>query len=254
LSVSQWSDRVIIRSGADVKTGAKALEINRKTLITVSAGRDGIRLYVDGKLSGVSRQPFYGIENVTGFTLGNSPEGKYSWKGSIHYLAIWTRALSDGEVLRSDGPPAKNHPDLPGLAGLYVFNGRSPFIRNAVSGDLDISVPERFSPVKRTFLGPLFEKGGRMKLYYVDAAVNFIGFIPLGLLAFFLSGAAGRRAVKLIFAIFVGFVLSLAIEASQVFMPDRFSQFSDLLLNTSGALAGALLAMFSKDTLRRLVD
>lgn len=254
LSVSQWSDRVIIRSETHVKTGAKALDINRKTLITVSAGKGGIRLYVDGKVSGVSRQPFNGIEKVKGFTLGNSPEGKHSWKGSIHSLAIWTRVLSDGEVLRSDGPSAKKHPDLPGLAGLYVFNGRSSLIRNAVSGDLDISVPERFSPVKRTFLGPLFEKGGRLRLYYVDAAVNFIGFIPIGLLAFFLRGGAGKCAMKLIFAVTVGFALSLAIEVAQVFMPDRFSQFSDLLLNTSGALAGALLAMFFKNTLRRLVD
>ena len=254
LSVSQWSDRVIIRSGTDIKTGAKALEINRKTLITVSAGRGGIRLFVDGKVSG-SSPPFYGLEKVTGFTLGNSPEGKHSWKGSIHELVIWTRALSDDEVpASSEALLAQIKPDLPGLAGLYVFDGAGPLVRNAVSGEMDISVPERFSPIKRIFLGPLFEKGWRLRLDYVDAAVNFIGFIPLGLLAFFLRAAAGRRRADLPFAVSVGFVLSLSIEAAQVFMPDRFSQASDLLLNTSGSLAGALLAMLLKNAFRRLID
>src|SRR3990172_6025950 len=237
LSVSQWSDRVIIRSGTDIKTGAKALEINRKTLITVSAGRGGIRLFVDGKVS------------------GNSPEGKHSWKGSIHELVIWTRALSDDEVpASSEALLAQIKPDLPGLAGLYVFDGAGPLVRNAVSGEMDISVPERFSPIKRIFLGPLFEKGWRLRLDYVDAAVNFIGFIPLGLLAFFLRAAAGRGRADLPFAVSVGFVLSLSIEAAQVFMPDRFSQASDLLLNTSGSLAGALLAMLLKNAFRRLID
>lgn len=250
-SVIQWSDRVIIRTGANIRTGAKAFVINRKTLITVSAGKDGIRLYVDGKVSGGSPQPFYGLEKVTGFTLGNSPEGKHSWKGSFQRLAIWARALSDGEARASEAALAEIEPALPGLAGLYNFDGDGPLIRNAVSGEMDISVPERFSPVKRIFLEPLFEEGARLRLDRVDAAVNFIGFVPLGLLAFFLKAAAGRDFVKLIFAVAVGFALSLAIESAQVFLPDRFSQFSDLLLNTSGALAGALIAMFFKNSLRR---
>lgn len=254
LSVSQWNDRIIIRSGAGIKTGVKALEINRKTLITVSAGKQGVRLYIDGKASAVSPLPFNGIEKVAGFTLGNSPEGKHAWKGSVHYLAIWTRVLSDDEVLTGFEALAQTRPDLPGLAGFYLFDERGQLISNAVSGELDISVPERFSPVKRIFLGPLFEGGGRLRLDHVDAAVNFTGFIPLGLLAFFLRPAAGRCRVNLLFAVAAGFLLSLAIESVQVFMPDRFSQFSDLLLNTSGALAGALAAVFFKNTLRRLID
>lgn len=255
LSVSQWSDRVIIRTGANIKTGAKALEINRKTLLTVSAGKEGIRLFVDGKVSAVSGQPFYGIEKATGFTLGNSPEGKHAWKGSIHHLAIWTRALSDGEVLTGfEAALAKTKPDLPGLAGFYLFDESGPLARNAVSGELDISVPERFSPIKRIFLGSLFDGGWRIRLDYVDAAVNFVGFIPLGLLAFFLSPSAKRCRVNLMLAVSAGFALSLAIEAVQVFMPDRFSQVSDLLLNTSGSLAGALIAMFFRKTIRRLID
>lgn len=251
LSVTQWSDRVIIRTGANIKIGAKALVINRETLITVSAGRDGIRLFVDGKLSGSSAEPFHGLEKVTGFTLGNSPEGKHYWKGNIRSLALWTRSLSDDEVLMSLQEPLTG---FPGLAGLYIFTGAGPLVRNSAPVEMDISVPERFIPVKRTFLEPLFDGGGRIRLDYVDAAVNFIGFIPLGLLAFFLRPSAKRRRVNLVFAVSVGYVLSLAIEAAQVFMPDRFSQASDLLLNTSGALAGALIAVIFKKTLSRLID
>ncbi|MBI2400812.1 MAG: VanZ family protein, partial [Deltaproteobacteria bacterium] len=256
LSVSQWSDRVLIRTGADIKTGSKAsLVINRKSLLTVTAGRGGIRLYVDGKISGGSTQPFYGLEKVTGFTLGNSPEGKYFWKGSFQHLAIWTRALSDDEVrANSEAALAQAKPDFHGLAGLYIFDGRGPLVRNAVSGEMDIHIPENFSPVKKIFLGPLFEKDERVRLDHVDAAVNFFGFIPLGLLAFLLMQADRRCCLNLIFAVAAGFALSLAIEAAQVFLPDRFSQATDLLLNTSGALAGAMFALFFKTTLRRLIN
>lgn len=258
LSVTQWSDSVIISSGENIRAGVRsALAINRNAVVAVSVGKKGIRLFVDGKASGGSSKPFYGLEKAACFTLGNSPVGKQPWKGRLHRLALWTRALSDGEARESfEAASAGTKPAIEGLAGFYVFEGRGRLVRNAVSGELDISVPEKFSPVKKVFLGPLFEDGGRFRLDAVDAAVNFIGFMPLGLLAFFLRSPAARDAAKLLFALSAGFALSFSIEAAQVFMPDRFSQLSDLLLNATGAFAGALIAMFLRKmkTLRRLID
>ena len=257
LTVFQWSDRLIISSGQDAAAGARSVfALNRKTLIAVSAGKDGTRIFIDGKLYAISPKQFKGLENAACFTLGASPEGRHPWQGRLERLALWTRALSDDEARRSfEAASAGTKPAIEGLAGFYVFEGRGRLVRNAVSGELDISVPEKFSPVKKVFLGPLFEDGGRFRLDAVDAAVNFIGFMPLGLLAFFLRSPAARDAARLLFALSAGFALSFSIEAAQVFMPDRFSQLSDLLLNATGAFAGALIAMSLRKikALRRLI-
>lgn len=258
LSVSQWSDKIMVRSGENGHTGAYApITINRSEALLVSAGKGGIRLFVEGKPAGGAPEPFYGLEKVTCFTIGNLPDGKQPWKGSLRRLAVWTRALADVEALAAfEAASLGTAPVLPGLAGFYIFDGCGRLVRNTVSGELDISVPERFAPVKKVFLGPLFEDGRHLKLDAVDAAVNFIGFVPLGLLAFFLRASGGRDWAKILFALSACFALSFAIETVQVFMPDRFSQLSDLLLNTAGALAGALAGAVLKSTktLSRLID
>lgn len=250
LTVFQWSDRLIISSGPDVAAGVRSVfALNRGTLLAVSAGKDGIRIFVDGKPYAGSPKPFQGLDKVTCFTLGATPEGRHPWQGRLERFALWSRALSDDEAGRgSVFSPAGAGPDLSGLAGSYNFEGSGRVVRNAVPGELDISVPETFRPVRRVFLGPLFEDSGRFRFEPMDAAVNLIGFMPLGFLAFFLRPASRTGAASVLFAVSAGFVLSLFIETVQVFMPERFSHLPDLLLNTSGALAGALFALF----LRRL--
>jgi glycopeptide antibiotics resistance protein len=77
----------------------------------------------------------------------------------------------------------------------------------------------------------------------VDALVNLAGFIPLGFfLAMFFripGSTAGLRAFALVLAI--GALLSLFIEANQTFLVTRNSSMTDLILNSLGAMAGALL-------------
>lgn len=243
LSVSQWSGRAIISSGSGVVAGARSAFLKDKwTSLLVAAAKGGITLYVDGKMAGRSPMPFYGLEKAACFTLGASPQGRHPWHGNLKSLALWKRALSPEESglpeASSSGPAAQ------GLIGLYRFDGGGPLVKNSVSGELQISLPALFRPVKRVFLGPVFEDGGHFRFDAADAAVNFIGFMPLGFLAFLLRPAARSAGVKLVFAVSVCFALSLSIETAQVFLPERFSQFSDLLLNTVGAFAGAFFGMF----------
>jgi VanZ family protein len=69
-------------------------------------------------------------------------------------------------------------------------------------------------------------------------ALNFLCFIPLGVLIASLSWVER----PLVAAGVVCGMLSLLVESLQLFIPGRFSTFSDLLLNTGGAVAGAYLA------------
>ena len=240
LSVSQWGGRAIVSSGTEAVAGARsAFSKNKWTSLLAVAGKGGTALYIDGKMGGSSPKPLYGLEKAECFTLGASPEGRHPWHGSLRRLALWKRALSPEEARLSSARAAASS-----LIGLYRFDGSGFSVKNSVSGELQISLPEVFQPAKRVFLGPVFEDGGRFRFDGVDGAVNFAGFFPLGLLAYLLGPAARSRGAKMIFAVSVCFVLSLAIETAQVFMPERFSQLSDLLLNTSGASAGALFGMF----------
>jgi glycopeptide antibiotics resistance protein len=77
----------------------------------------------------------------------------------------------------------------------------------------------------------------------VDVIVNVAMFVPLGwLLTRSLGGrAASALARVLIVAGFCG-GLSLAMETLQFFLTTRYSSLIDVLANTLGAVAGAVIA------------
>lgn len=74
-----------------------------------------------------------------------------------------------------------------------------------------------------------------------DLVVNALIYIPIGVL---IRLAMARRslAAAAIAATVLGGLLSLTVETAQAHLPQRVPALSDLLLNTAGALAGALLA------------
>lgn len=240
LSVRQWGDRLVVHSGPEAIAGASsAFGAGRKTHVTVTAGSGGVRLYVDGKPSGSSLKPFHGLERAGCYVMGTAPEGKNSWSGSIDGLALWGRALTQAEAREAATQSS-------GLLARYQFEGAGPAAKNSVSDGLHITVPEVFRPVRKIFLGPLYEDRGRVRLDPLDGALNVAGFVPVGLLAFFLRPGVRKVSSNVIFALFAGFALSLFIESVQVFLPGRFSHLTDLVLNTAGAGAGAYIAVLLK--------
>ena len=76
-----------------------------------------------------------------------------------------------------------------------------------------------------------------------DVTSNVLGYLPLGallLIAARRSGVGARRALGL--AIALPAALSYSCELLQQFVPGRVASMEDLLMNSLGALAGALLA------------
>jgi glycopeptide antibiotics resistance protein len=67
---------------------------------------------------------------------------------------------------------------------------------------------------------------------------NVAMFVPIGL--FFLL-LFGRRQWWL--AILVGFVMTLGIEAAQLYIPGRVSDIRDVVSNTTGAIVGVVLGL-----------
>ncbi|WP_026840907.1 VanZ family protein [Citrifermentans bremense] len=76
-----------------------------------------------------------------------------------------------------------------------------------------------------------------------DLLVNVIAYAPLGYLLFRLFRRDdGRCALPFLCALVGGSALSLAMEFTQAFLPDRTPSVVDLCTNTAGSFAGALLA------------
>jgi len=97
--------------------------------------------------------------------------------------------------------------------------------------------------LRRNILAPPWDDFEFDRDFIIDGVLNFLGFIPLGIaLAASLARWAGRlKANALPVAVAIGVLTSLFIELSQSSMPSRSSSLLDLMLNSAGALAGALI-------------
>jgi hypothetical protein len=124
---------------------------------------------------------------------------------------------------------------------LYLFDERNEEQIGDHSGrGNDLLMPKIFIPLRRTVFGIpdkyFFFSRSNLK----DIAINIAGFIPFG---FFLS--AWLRFSKNLTAprvygisLFLGFILSLAIELAQAYFPTRDSSLMDVTSNTLGTAAG----------------
>ena len=76
-----------------------------------------------------------------------------------------------------------------------------------------------------------------------DAAANVLGYLPFGLLLGLALRARFSVSWTVLLATLGGVVLSAMMEYAQMYLPVRISSNLDLLANSSGALAGAFLAV-----------
>jgi VanZ family protein len=75
-----------------------------------------------------------------------------------------------------------------------------------------------------------------------DVFINFLAYLPLGFLL--VLALHSRLSIKaaLVVSVLSGFVLSLAMEAVQMYLPSRTSSTLDILSNGLGGLTGAFIA------------
>ena len=76
-----------------------------------------------------------------------------------------------------------------------------------------------------------------------DAGTNVLGYAPLGFLLALALVRTGRARPAVPLAALAGSLLSLAMEFLQIYLPQRVPSNMDWVLNSGGALAGALLAV-----------
>jgi len=82
-----------------------------------------------------------------------------------------------------------------------------------------------------------------ISLIVVPIIINIFLFVPFGFLLFIALYTIERPTVQTyVLTLFAGLTFSCFIEAWQYFLPDRVADINDIIWNSVGVLAGAVLA------------
>lgn len=248
-SVSQWRTGLAVRSesvGDPLRTGTApsythdVLMPGKTVFLTITSGKRGTQVYVDGILSKTSPRFYITNAMLSGkLVVGTAANSDSAWHGRLRGLAIYSSTLEPEEIEKhyvswtGNGRPEIRAPNT--LIALFLFKENTGrFFHNEIAGGTGLYMPESYViPAKSVFGAPSLENGR-------DIIENIIGFIPLG---FTLCGyivTSRRMRMPVVVTILLCGILSLAIETLQIFLPTRDSDMTDVITNVLGSAIGAL--------------
>jgi len=261
LLVGQWHSSIIVMNGDDYnhrrrtkRIAVKLAEVPPTTrFITITTGKDGTSIYLDGQLNRTKRDLTLKIpENgKSRLLLGNSVYGKHSWEGDVYGLAFYRYILTDQDVAMHFENWGKHRNFLFAMKYkpfvLYFFDEKGGKRAVDHAGEKhDLEIPSRMQILDKNVLSLTWDRLNFDSGFIRDIIMNLIGFIPLGFFlnaTFVKAGGSFERHGVLTTVVFC-FTVSLAIEILQAWMPSRSSDCLDLLLNTLGALLGVMIYRF----------
>ena len=251
----QYKDALVVRqhyvdnqavSRVEWLTVAKAVHEATPIFVTITLGKQGTSIYLDGVLGEAFATLGTSANNLTGrLVLANSPQANDSWPGQILGLAMYRSQLTPEQVAEhyeswtKTQQPVIREDEAP--FAVYLFNERKGnIVRNQLDSAGDLIIPERYFVLHPRVFSSVVRDYRANRQYWQDIGVNLAGFIPLGFcVAIYLSEvyAIKRPAAA---TIAVGLLISLTIESLQVFLPTRSSGSTDLITNTLGTAIGVL--------------
>jgi len=254
LLLGQWRSWIIAMNGDDYdhKRRTKRIAVDSASrssaiqFITLATGKDGTKVYIDGRLIRTEKDPALSIPQgeKARLIVGNSAYGRNPWRGDICGLAFYRHVLTGQDAALHfnkwsqdrDFSFAKNvKPFL-----LYYFDEKEGAkVSDHAGGKHHLNIPSRMPILKKDMLslpwkGFKFDNGN-----VEDIVLNWAGFIPLGFIFAATFARAGSKHSILI-AVALCFTVSLFIEIVQAWLPSRSSDLLDLILNTLGGLLGAI--------------
>lgn len=254
LVLCQWKTELLLRIPGESKGGFReagvhgALEKGRSKLITLTCGPEGTKWYLDGVPAEESPEFTLPTDAMNGrLILGEAAGGRHAWSGRIYGVAIFDRTVTEEEVLMHcqawTNHQAMQLADEPGLVTLLPFHeGQGQWAQDQSPNRHRLFIPQPYRPLHRSVLAwPSSNRG----LVSRDAWINLLGFAPFGFLVYWhrQSTASARRIRSVGYALFLGGALSLAIEVTQIWLPNRDSSSLDLLCNVLGTLLGVCAAI-----------
>jgi VanZ family protein len=214
--------------------------------ISVTVAPSGTTFYSNGSV--LKYYPGFTMPNSRLYgrlILGNAAEGKHPWTGNLFGLAIFNRALDASEVAQHDAlwtsHQAQHFVAESGLAAVYRFDeGNGQWVNDVSTNRHQLLIPERYVVLQKRVL----ELDPIQMSDLDDIAINILGFMPFGFIVYCYRRQAkpDGRGWNVVWAVCAGAAISLAIELTQVWLPNRTSSATDLVTNTLGTFLGALLA------------
>jgi hypothetical protein len=265
--LAQWRSELIVRRQnlgtplAFREFGVtNVLNTGERRIITITFNASRTAVFVDGRLRG--QHPANLLSNLDkqsiGWVLGNTPNGRSSWRGDVFAVALYDRPLTPDDVARNySGWSRTGLPQLSrdeGLVGLFSFREHvGEFARNQIEPEEYFRIPRVFEPPQREILTDPWKDFQIKRSYLLDMAVNILGFIPVGFFfaAWFTKSWRLSARKAFLVTLILAAVLSLSIELTQAWIPSRDSQVMDLIMNTFGAALGALAFARLSDTAGR---
>jgi VanZ family protein len=242
-------DRAHARGFREIGPGNVLVE-QTPCFITVTVDPSGTMFYSNGSL--VNYFPAFTVPNswLNGrLILGNAAAGKHPWTGNVFGLAIFNRVLDASEVAQHyaswTSRQAEHLAAESSLAALYLFDkGSGQWAQDRSANRHRLLIPERYQVLRKRVLELPWGPDPIEMSDLDDIAVNILGFMPFGFIVYRYCRLAkpDGRVWNVVWAVCVGATLSLAIELTQVWLPNRTSSATDLFCNTLGTFLGALLA------------
>ena len=249
----QWKTELLLRvrdrasrRGFREVGPAGVLEEQTPRFITVTVAPSGTTFYSNGSV----------LKHYPGFTvpssrlngrliLGNAAEGKHPWTGNLFGVAIFNRALDASEVAQHYAVWTSHQSEHlaaeSGLAALYRFDeGNGQWANDLSTNRHQLLIPERYVVLQKRVL----ELDPIQMSDLDDIAINILGFMPFGFIVYCYRRLAkpDGRGWNVVWAVCAGAAISLAIELTQVWLPNRTSSATDLVTNILGTFLGVLLA------------
>ena len=218
--------------------------------ITVTVAPSGITFYSNG--SRLDYFPAFTAPNSWSngrLILGNAAEGKHPWTGNLLGLAVFNRAFDASEVAQHyaswTNHQAERLATESSLTALYLFDeGSGPWAKDLSTNQHRLLIPERYQVLRKHVLELPWGPEPINMSDLDDITINILGFMPFGFIVYRYRRLAkpDGRVWNVVWAVCVGATISLAIELTQVWLPNRDSSATDLLCNTLGTFLGALIA------------
>jgi len=248
--------------GAEYIWMAGVVEENKPILITVTGGRRGTTVYLNGVLARSAPEFHLVRRDLTGgIVVGNSAVDNDSWSGILRGIGIYNQELSADQVRKNyedwtrTGQPAT----LDSASAVYPFSEHSGntvhnLVHNPDMPGADLYIPDYYLVLYPEFLEPVWRSWGFNWAFWKDCIVNVVGFMPFGFAfcVYFALTRPLKRAVLL--SIVLGSAISLLIETTQYYLPTRDSETIDFLNNCIGTSLGAFCCLpgFVQNLLARL--
>jgi VanZ like family/Concanavalin A-like lectin/glucanases superfamily len=250
----QWSDSTLLLY-RDFRGDHREIDIEDAfrprvpVFITVTAGPGGTSVYLDGVLRQTSTRLMLSPGDLSAqIVLGTSPLAAESWSGEIRGLAIYGAELTPAQVSRhfedwsrGQSPPAQ--PDEVPVAQYSFSEGSGNIARGLAGTAPDLVIPQSFLIPHKRFLTLPTRNFQGSRGFRRDILINIAGFLVLGFFFCLYRATSASQAGAALQAVAAGFLISLSVEALQMFLPTRTSSLVDLGANAFGAALGALLAL-----------